>query len=581
MSPYTPLPKGNVRLLRLLPHQDENSRIECQLTFSLLDRGSSHPYEALSYVWGSEDNKRPIYIGDNELRVTANLYAALKHLRYCSVERILWIDAICINQNDNEEKGQQVQSMAKIYAKANRVIVWLVDPPKDAPDEGDPAADDRVDNGDQALEAIRAAAEERRVDSTMDQKMILALLGRKWFQRIWVLQEVAAARHILIKSGSTEIDGYAFCKGLKVLKPFKTRPDLQALIPPIAYLIKGAVFRRRHDRSDTSQHDRDGTSRPDRFSLNIRPLNELVDMYHNRQATIPLDRVYALLGMSSDDPRIKVNYESSWEDLFRETVNFSLPNNVSVSTWGTKEVSVIEAKGYVLGEISSAGDDVEIIWKTAPDYPDAEVKPRSRFAFQASAKAIKKGDIICLLQGASTSTIIRPCDGFSTIIRIAGPPINRLPKWAHLITAFPTDLLLVWDWDESRKKSQAGESSEHFVSSRGIPQCPRTGCRCQGHLDKAARLWNFGMLLHGIGGGGGVYLTSISRDLPVPASRGAYDVLTLPKLNIRLHVAIRRLAELNPKAHGGRAVFRRSLLVSGQSAEGRIYTLGRYGRCCW
>src|SRR5436309_654904 len=107
MSPYDePLSNGSVRLLRLLPHQDENSRIECQLiTFSLFDRGSSHPYEALSYMWGSEDNKQPIYIrcnqGNQELRVTANLYAALRHLRHCFVERILWVDAICINQADN------------------------------------------------------------------------------------------------------------------------------------------------------------------------------------------------------------------------------------------------------------------------------------------------------------------------------------------------------------------------------------------------------------------------------------------------------------------------------------------------
>ena len=78
--------------------------------------------------------------------------------------------------------------MAKIYAKASRVILWLVDPPKKAaPDTGDLAADDQVDNGDQALEAIRAAAaKEQRVDPKIDQTMILTLLRREWFQRTWV-----------------------------------------------------------------------------------------------------------------------------------------------------------------------------------------------------------------------------------------------------------------------------------------------------------------------------------------------------------------------------------------------------------
>ncbi|KAL8367568.1 hypothetical protein RB599_003451 [Gaeumannomyces hyphopodioides] len=516
MSPYGErLPKGSVRLLQLLPHQNRNSRIECQLiTCSMLDSGRTHPYEALSYVWGSEKNKLSIYIDGIEQSVRANLHHALSHLRDCFVERVLWIDAICINQDDNEEKGQQVQSMAKIYAKASRVIVWLVDPP-DSGDQSDNG--DQAGGGGRALEAIRAAAaakhaaaaaehaaaaaehavaEEQRVDSKLDERerrAILGLLGRKWFQRIWVLQEVAAARHVLIKYGSTEIDGYAFCLGLGVLGPFyKTHPNLQTLIPPIAHLIKDAVFRRRHDRDDTS--------RPARFSLNIRPLGELVDMYHTRKATVPLDKVYALLGMSSDDPaaKIEANYTSSWEDLLRKLVHFSLSNQMSVSTWDGEEVAVIEAKGYVLGEVSSAGDDVKITWKTAPGHSDAKGEPSSQFTFQASAKAIKKGDVVCLLQGASRSTIIRPCDGFSTIIRIAGPPTNRLPKWAHSIMTFPTDLLLVWDWDEFRGESQAGKSYEYFMSSRGVPQCPRTGCRCQGHLDKAARLWNFGMLLNGM-----------------------------------------------------------------------------------
>ncbi|KAL8366272.1 hypothetical protein RB595_004849 [Gaeumannomyces hyphopodioides] len=460
---YKDLPKDSVRLLRLLPHQDENSRIKCRLiTCSILDSERTHPYEALSYVWGSEENRLSIHINGVERFVQANLHRALLHLRDCFVERILWIDAICINQKNNEEKGQQVQSIAKIYAKASRVIMWLVNPP----DNGDQADNgNQADNGDQALEAIRTAAKKQRVDSQLDerkQQAILSLLRRKWFQRIWVLQEVAAARHILIKYGSTEIDGYAFCSGLNVLKLFdKAPPDLQALIPPIAHLIKGAVFRRRHKRNDTN--------RPARFSLNIRPLGKLVDMYHTRKATVPLDKVYALLGMSSDDPaaKIEANYNAPWKDLFRELINFSLSDQMSVSTWEQKEVAVIKAKGYVLSEVSSAGNDanqggqlVEITWKTALDLSDRKEQQSSHF-LQPSAKAVEKGDVVCLLQGASKPTIIRPCDGFSTIIRIAGPATNRLPKWPDSETALPTDLLLIWDWDESKGKSQGGKGYEH------------------------------------------------------------------------------------------------------------------------
>lgn len=199
---HSPLSEqGSIRLLRLMPHKDKKALIQCQLFEYPLQGEGTHLYEALSYVWGSEDNRQPIYIqpgnkignystaemergldrrsypptGNNfRLLVTANLHTALSHLRDCLIERIIWIDAISINQEDNDEKGQQVQAMAKIYAKASRVIVWL----------GEAAGD-----SDQALRIIRKAAEEHHTNPAIDetnQQAILNLLERQWFQRIWV-----------------------------------------------------------------------------------------------------------------------------------------------------------------------------------------------------------------------------------------------------------------------------------------------------------------------------------------------------------------------------------------------------------
>lgn len=184
---YSPLSQhGNIRLVRLLPHKDERAPIQCQLfeyPLQELSQQATHLYEALSYVWGSEEDKQPIYIhssdgnGDNCsagnfrcLRVTTNLHAALSHIRDRLMDRVLWIDAICINQQDNEEKGQQVQSMAKIYASANRVIVWL---------------GEAADGTDGAFEALCQAATKESIDPSAYQT-IPALLERPWFQRIWV-----------------------------------------------------------------------------------------------------------------------------------------------------------------------------------------------------------------------------------------------------------------------------------------------------------------------------------------------------------------------------------------------------------
>ena len=106
------------------------------------------------------------------------------------------------------------------------------------------------------------------------------------------------------------IDGYAFCLGLDLLKDFyEAHPDLQGLIGSVTYLIRGAIFRPNY-----------ATSTPGGFSLDICPLGELIDMYHTHKATKRHDKVYALLGMSSDDPSeagLQPDYTASSRELFQ------------------------------------------------------------------------------------------------------------------------------------------------------------------------------------------------------------------------------------------------------------------------
>ncbi|KAK3369305.1 heterokaryon incompatibility protein-domain-containing protein [Lasiosphaeria ovina] len=339
---YSPLPDGYIRLLRLMPHGDRDAPIQFNLLDCPLPDSSQDTslYDALSYVWGSPEKTRFVYTDECRLAVTVQLHTALSYLRDRLVERIIWIDAICINQEDNDEKGRQVQPMAKIYARASRVIVWL---------------GEEADGSNEALREILNVANQLHTNSaivktnhqaipplpdqrpTTDQRAVFRLLERPWFQRIWVvLQEVAAARHVLIKCGTMEIDGYAFCSGISALKPYESFPELQSLIRSAVYLIMGAIFRPRCE-----------ISQSDRFSLNVRPLSELVDMYHTRKATKLLDKVYALLGMSSGDrdpykAGFWPNYNASWKDVFQRLVKFSLSDKMSVSTWNRQELKAIQ-----------------------------------------------------------------------------------------------------------------------------------------------------------------------------------------------------------------------------------------------
>ncbi|KAM3067160.1 hypothetical protein ACMFMG_011713 [Clarireedia jacksonii] len=115
----------NIRLLRLLPNEDEAAPIHCELWNYSLQRLSlrTHLYEALSYVWGDPDKTLSIYVDKNQFQVTVNLHTALSYLRDYSFERIIWVYAICIDQSNPEERKEQVQLIAKIYSNAHRVIV--------------------------------------------------------------------------------------------------------------------------------------------------------------------------------------------------------------------------------------------------------------------------------------------------------------------------------------------------------------------------------------------------------------------------------------------------------------------------
>ena len=151
---YSPLdPRDNsIRLTRLKPAAAFWDEIKVDIFHTTFPENSPPDYEALSYVWGSAQNpetitayhgrhssvarwknklkrissrgeKRESYLGN--LSVTKNLAIALRHLRLRKKSRVMWIDAICINQEDINERNVQVSRMGTIYHEARQVVVWL------------------------------------------------------------------------------------------------------------------------------------------------------------------------------------------------------------------------------------------------------------------------------------------------------------------------------------------------------------------------------------------------------------------------------------------------------------------------
>jgi hypothetical protein len=116
--------RKEIRLLVLLKAQLDEP-IYCRLQHTYLDADPTPPYETISYVWGDRTVTELIAVNDHGLKVPASARRVLQRFRLPDKDRVLWIDAVCINQQDIAERGRQVALMAQIYSKPTRGLVWL------------------------------------------------------------------------------------------------------------------------------------------------------------------------------------------------------------------------------------------------------------------------------------------------------------------------------------------------------------------------------------------------------------------------------------------------------------------------
>ncbi|KAN0106815.1 Heterokaryon incompatibility protein (HET) domain containing protein [Hyaloscypha variabilis] len=208
-TPYTYLPLDEaaqeIRLLTL--HRGKfKDHIKITLTNTPFTDDNVPTFEALSYTWGSPENPVDIFIGhvsgaepDQTLPVTKNLGEALPYLRREDQDRVLWIDAISVNQQDLVERSKQVERMADIYSKATRVVAWLGPTSKKIPlalkcfdkinrnVEGDwKSSTLRTISGDPSWEddEMPMGFKER------DFSAIMEFCKSEWFERLWIYQEI-------------------------------------------------------------------------------------------------------------------------------------------------------------------------------------------------------------------------------------------------------------------------------------------------------------------------------------------------------------------------------------------------------
>ncbi|KAK3990763.1 heterokaryon incompatibility protein-domain-containing protein [Cladorrhinum sp. PSN332] len=394
--------ESHIRLLFLYPELDRDAPVRCRILsgYSLVSHGrcGTHLFETVSYVWGPPPNTHQIIVdGKYSLPVRENCYAMLCRLRDPNIARIIRIDSICINQEDNDEKTTQVQLMTMVYASAVRVNVWLEEPGGD---------EDRRQQSRMALNTISAAASRNDGAEAVRAhpggwQAVGALLRRSWFRRIWVLQEVAAARNITIVCQYGELDGHAFCSGLEVLAALevankKKEKQLTPLSSNRATRSKtGALIAAGSDSSESrirtsillmkgaSLRPRAATraSQSETFSLSIMPLYDLINLYRDRSAT---------------DPRDKRN-------VFYRIVRCFVGEGASITTWAKQEIAVIRTRFLVVGQIinvaatggltSRQNVEVELTSGWEPMAPSKNTSKKVMWSIQAPTNPLREGDI--------------------------------------------------------------------------------------------------------------------------------------------------------------------------------------------
>jgi hypothetical protein len=216
---------GWTRLLILHPdtspdYAKDEASIECSLNHIGISDAIKHEYEALSYVWGPVDLNQNCSIRCNgkTLPVGTNLRNALSRLRPATDPRVLWIDAVCINQKDKVELAEQVARMDEIYAGARRVLVWIGDEVADEDAEDCFAiikATNRIISSQikgfgslEALPPFRTEVQdpERGIPSDISRwDKVRKLMSARYFTRVWVQQEVGIASNAVILYGKSEM----------------------------------------------------------------------------------------------------------------------------------------------------------------------------------------------------------------------------------------------------------------------------------------------------------------------------------------------------------------------------------------
>lgn len=294
--PGAPLGQGEdqVRLLTVLAGLPDDP-VDCVLSNHNINEIKTA--EAVSYAWGNRTGTKAISVNGTPFHVGDNLFQALVHLRLPDTHRLLWIDALCINQSDTSERNHQVRKMAAIYSGANRVLAWL----------GLETADSKA-----AFDFLRTSYQRSPYnrEELMHHKgwlVLEELCSREYWTRVWIVQEICLASRLVLCCGTSQIPWVYLSELRRCRKNVWPR-----------YMSKGEQA---FMRSLPARIDQQKGSRNKNSGCSLWALLEAFQSSHCKEIH---DKVYGFMGLSTDcgSSGIPIDYSRSVQQLHNDVILF-------------------------------------------------------------------------------------------------------------------------------------------------------------------------------------------------------------------------------------------------------------------
>ncbi|KAI0894965.1 heterokaryon incompatibility protein-domain-containing protein [Annulohypoxylon nitens] len=300
---YSPLTSPHhIRLLEVQQDEDDSAPLRCKLRDTDIDDDARVPYIALSYTWGQPDFTEPLILNNAIKLITPNLAGALRRFR--QVGRRIWVDAVCINQEDNKEKSEQIPLMRNIYHNASCVMVWLGDKSEDV----------------ESFKVLRAAAgngyAKLKPDDDFTESLsthALRIAQHPWFNRRWIIQEITLNPCVIFHCGNVEIPWQRLVMIIQETSSVSSSQTqgvdhIMSLwwiwiswsmphVTPKVFWNQNSVF--------STQGMVDNTNM---FSL--------LNAFDNFDCSDQRDRIYAILGLKQDEIPVKINYSHTIGRVF-------------------------------------------------------------------------------------------------------------------------------------------------------------------------------------------------------------------------------------------------------------------------